>query len=236
VSVRLAPVLTALALALAASGAQAANIVGGSTLLTSSSAAQLEAWLGEGSITLTNIFTKQSGDTSFSFHNAADGKGRTFVVLYATEGNTGNSAIIGGYNNASWNSNSTYEYDFNPGDANESFVFNLSSGVKKAQTGIYTTYNAPNYGPTFGGGHDIYVDSTLSTGYSYGYSYGGVSVQSLVDGSGYDGYDVTYGAIEVFTISASTVPEPAALGLACVGLCVVGVASRHKARNKAQTA
>ncbi len=39
----------------------------------------------------------------------------------------------------------------------------------------YSTYNEGQYGPTFGGGHDLYVNSNLSGGYTQEHSYGGTS-------------------------------------------------------------
>jgi len=60
---------------LIAAPATAVTIKGGSNLLDSASADKLEAWLGEGPISLWNIYTKQAGDTANDFHNAADGRG-----------------------------------------------------------------------------------------------------------------------------------------------------------------
>jgi hypothetical protein len=91
---------------LLAAPAQAAVMVGGSALLASGDADQLESWLGEGAITLTNTFTKQAGDDAVYFHAAADGKGLTFVVMYGTENSTGKSAVYGGYDPQSWRSSS----------------------------------------------------------------------------------------------------------------------------------
>jgi hypothetical protein len=50
------------------------------SLLTPAYQSQLESWLGEGPLILTNIYTKQAGDTSFDFHSAVDGQGRTFTL------------------------------------------------------------------------------------------------------------------------------------------------------------
>jgi hypothetical protein len=246
-------VLTALAVP---ADAGASIIVGGSTLLTQAYADQLETWLGEGQIAITRIFAKQSGDDSYDFHAAVDGKGRTFTVMqvlantaydYST-GQTNNPAqIIGGYNPQSWRSDSTYSYT--PNDAERTaFLFNLSTPTPEIQrqslssqtgsNGMPQTYNRDVYGPTFGGGHDIYVSTNLTDGYAYNISYGGtVSSNNILSGTSplHDGS--LFGAIEVFTISAAPdvagVPEPTQLvvwaGLSALGACGA-VAQRQRRR------
>ena len=97
----------AAALALLPTTGSAATIVGGSDLLTAADAAQLEIWLGQGPLTLTNIFDKAASDDSFAFHAAADGKGATFSVIEVV-GMWGGDVfdkpvLIGGYNPQSWN-------------------------------------------------------------------------------------------------------------------------------------
>ena len=177
----------------------AALIIGGSDLLSSTYANQLETWLGEGPIALTNIFDKALGDDASDFHSAADGKGRTVVVMEAAESfGTGLSAIIGGYDPQSWSSLGIYNET--PSDTDRTgFLFNLSSTslfrqrlttdlINNANAGIYQTGNAVGLGPTFGLGHDIHVDDNLTTGYSYMYSYG-VNMpigNSVVDGNPFD--------------------------------------------------
>jgi hypothetical protein len=227
----------------AAAGAQAAAVVGGSALLTAGYADQLQSWLGQGDITLTSLYVKQAGDTSFDFHAAVDDQGATFTVMTVQKSN-GVSAVIGGYNKDSWFSSNSwgwgdYSYDANLGDGDDNFIFNLTSGVKREQTNQYSTYNSAYYGPTFGGGHDIYVADDLSTSYYYGWSYGGYTGTSIVDGGGYDYWGNTrVGAIEVFTISAgiarqeangSDVPEPTSLALVGLALTAAGIASRRRA-------
>jgi hypothetical protein len=85
--------------------AEATPVIGGSGFLTDAYASQLEGWLGEGPIQLTNIFTKKAGDRAQAFHAAADGQGRTFTVIEVFYG-AGNSqhSVIGGYNPQSWSS------------------------------------------------------------------------------------------------------------------------------------
>jgi hypothetical protein len=233
-------VLLACALAVAAEApAQAANVTGGSSLLTQGDANQLESWLGHGAITLNNIFTKQAGSDSNGFHTAADGKGATFVVLQATDTVTGMSALIGGYNPQSWNSSGTYNVTLDTADRT-GFVFNLSTLTRYSQRasqpavydqGVYQTYNSAGYGPTFGGGHDIYVDGALSSGYSYLWTYtltGSDSVTTIITGGYYSSFVVS--GLEVFTVTPG-VPEPGTWVLVAAGVAVTAAARAKRGQH-----
>ncbi len=192
-------------IALSTLSIQAAS-VDQSVLLTQSYLNQLESWLGQGPIGLTRIFYKQSGDglNSNNFHSAVDGKGRTITVLRIS--NLSNQ-IVGGYNPISWDTHGHYHTAVNT----SAFLFNLTNSAvfyKNTNNMNYETYNASNYGPTFGGGHDLYVDSTLQSGYGYAsYSYGSYQWSNMNLTPGYASY--TYDRMEVFTIGVEIVPEPA---------------------------
>jgi hypothetical protein len=137
---------------------EAITITGGSDLLDTAGGSQLETWLGEGSLTLTKIFTHsatfdtrgnviwEDGKTATDFHAAADGKGRT-ITLYKTaaipnlhDNQTGQiiydlfpEMIIGGYNPQSWQSlNPSVEeaYHLTPDLSDRTgAIFNLTSSL-----------------------------------------------------------------------------------------------------------
>lgn len=212
---------------------EAASVVGGNSLLTNAYLNQLESQLSEGELVLTNIFTKSANSTSADFHSAVDGQGRTFVVMQATENSSGNTAVVGGYNPQTWSDTDNYHVVNNPTDRT-AFIFNLTLNQFFSQRvdafGEYQTFNRNDYGPTFGAGHDLYVDSFLNSGYSWLRSYGSATAVSIVDGSSWSGLGATYGAIEVFTITP--VPIPGAAWLFNGGIAALEVFSRRKKNKK----
>lgn len=213
----------------------------GPSLLTSSNQALLQTWLGEGPFALANIYTKAKGDTSLDFHKASDGKGRTFSIMEATN-SSGQTWLVGGYNPQSWSSTDGMHVTMDD-NQRTAFLFNLTSGFMLPQLKQYfngdgigkdQTYNQADYGPTFGYGHDLYVPQDLTNGgssflYTYNYLGQPSTGVSLLDGSIWQGNNVTFGAIQVFTISA--VPEPATYGLLLAGMGVLLAVRRRKRRS-----
>lgn len=200
--------------------ANAGMIIGGSTLLTSSSLDILATHLGQGDIDLTNIFTKTAGSTGQNFHAAADGMGATITVMEITNGT--NRAIVGGYNPNSWSSSTGYTMTLTNAERN-AFIFNLTTETFQDQklytnNGSYQAYNNFQYGPTFGGGHDLYVPANLTgQGYAYTYSYGN-SGRNI---TGFNNSTMSYftiNALEVFTIAPASVPEPSSISLMIFGM------------------
>lgn len=224
--------------ALLATGAAAAHA--GTVSLSPAQEGQLAAWLGEGPVKFTSIYTKASGDTSLNFHQAADGKGRTIAVMEATN-ELGQTWLVGGYNPQSWSSSDGFH--MTPDDAQRTgFVFNLTTSAIHRQIlksysldtiGSYQTYNAANFGPTFGLGNDLYVPRDLTHGgYSVLYSYADPSLSnvnaSVLDGSPYTHPNITYGAMQVYTISA--VPEPTAMLMWLAGAGLLAGLARRRSR------
>lgn len=225
-----AGILTA---ALMSTGAHAS-----SSLLTPADEQLMAAWLNEGPISLSSVYSKQANSSAADFHASVDNTGRTIFVAEVTN-KAGASFLIGGYNPRAWQS--TGGYVLTDADQDRSaFLFNLTTravhrqmlrGVGTELVGAYQTLNDGTCGPTFGWGHDFFISGDLKSGYSLLYSYADGALgnlnTSIVDGSLYRGMDdLKIGALEVYAVSA--VPEPAQGALFLVGAAIVAVAKRRK--------
>lgn len=92
------------------------------------------------------------------FHSKCDGVAKTLTVIKTANGN-----IFGGYTETSWSQTGTYKSDPN------SFIFSLvnkrTSPVKfRISHGYdsYSIYCSSHCGPTFGGGHDLYISDNCN--------------------------------------------------------------------------
>ena len=221
------------ALMLAVSGVHAQT-----SLLTEADRQQLGAWLGDSSVQFNSLFTKQAGSTAQDFHAAADGMGRTVMLVEATN-KAGETFLLGGYNPQSWSSTDGYHMTGADGERT-AFLFNLTSGrlhrqmlngVGTEMIGAYQTLNDPDSGPTFGWGHDFQMSADLTTGYSLLYSYADGDLsnlnRSLADGTEFTGLDdLRYGRMEIYTLSPA--PEPEQFILLAAGLAVLVIARRRQ--------
>ena len=136
----------------------------GGSMLNSTQMAQLNQMYGNANQNWKRCYSKTvNGASSGTFHSLCDNKGPTFTIVKA---NTG--MVFGGYTSVSWNSSSSYATDAN------AFLFSLDRNEKApAQSGgPNAIYRNSGYGPTFGGGHDLYINGSMNGGYTYfGYNY-----------------------------------------------------------------
>jgi hypothetical protein len=91
------------------------------------------------------------------FHRRCDGRAPTLTMILDTGG-----FIFGGFTPLTWES---WQGQYKRDDSTKSFIFTLKNphntpaktfSMKQGQMG-YSMYAYPEYGPTFGGGYDIYV-------------------------------------------------------------------------------
>ncbi|UTY55921.1 PEP_CTERM-anchored TLD domain-containing protein [Massilia sp. erpn] len=237
-------ILMALAGMLVTASADAGLIKGETAILDGNGLAQLEGWLGQGDLTLTNIFSKSPAqNTGLSFHQAVDGKGPTFVLMKATADQGASWKVFGGYNPRSWTTAST----FGPATA---FVFNLTDGFLWRQVRHEQTFTSIANGPGFGG-RDLVVFPDLTRGRTERDAYGDRGGhlndgRSLFTDKRHGPTYFTIGELEVFALTpqkdptpGTPIPEPTSLFLLSVGLLALGVnclkSSRNKLSKKART-
>lgn len=211
----------------------------GPRLLDEGRYGQLERWLGAGELNLTNVYTRQSGDTSADFHAGADGEGPTFTLLEVTN-SAGNTYLVGGYNPQSWASDEGW-HETERDVQRTAFLFNFTvpavyrqvlSGYILPSQGQRQTFNETEFGPVFGSGPDLFVNDRLDTALSWQLSYGNPLDErlSIIDRS-MGGQTVRLDAMEIYAISP--VPEPAAWAMLLAGTgLAAGVARRTRRRGE----
>lgn len=141
----------------------------------------------------------QNGFKSKDFHSKCDGLTKTLTII-----KTINSFIFGGYTEAAWSQKGTYETDSN------AFIFSLMNKDKKpivlyCSESQYAISGNSSFGPTFGGGLDIYIADKSNTnmsnysnlGFTYKhpqYAYGSNEAKCFLAGA----YNFQTAEIEVF--------------------------------------
>ena len=113
---------------------------------------KLYEWTGYKSMKLLYRGTRDGSDCN-SFHNKCDNQGPTLILCKNEKEN-----IFGGFASISWTSDNQYH------KADESFLFTLTNIHGTAPTKflnkIYpqnAVYHGNDRGPSFGGGHDLYI-------------------------------------------------------------------------------
>jgi len=108
----------------------------------------------------TLFVASRDGDHASKFHSACDDKGPTVVIVKTTTG-----IVFGAYADGSWKGSGYLK-------STKTFLFRLRPTMLKyaIKSGRenYAMYRNANFGPTFGGGHDLYIASgALSSTKSY---------------------------------------------------------------------
>ena len=97
----------------------------------------------------------RDGWTASTFHSKCNNKGSSITVIKTDKG-----YVFGGYVDKAWNGIGNYV------SSNEAFIFSLKCHANLPPTKMKINTNNksaifdnPEYGPTFGGGHDIHIAS-----------------------------------------------------------------------------
>ena len=145
----------------------------------------------------------RDGFQASSFHAKCDNLPKTLTIIKATNG-----YVFGGYTSLEWDSSGDWKADSN------AFIFSLINAHSAPQIipvqvdDTSSIYCDDSYGPTFGGGHDLYISSGSNAdnssysnlGNSYNFTsaiYGPNQALSFLAGS----YNFQTSEIEVFALN-----------------------------------
>jgi len=133
----------------------------------------------------------KDGMTSNAFHEKCNNRGPTVTIIKSKHGK-----IFGGFIDQAWTTRSGYI------NTRNSWLFSLITKAKYEMNdpstyAQYGGYDASGYGPTFGGGHDIYLatDFTSNSNYCNRHSYNFPDYTTLAGG-----YNFQVEEVEVFSL------------------------------------
>ncbi|MBK7149344.1 MAG: TLD domain-containing protein [Bacteroidetes bacterium] len=140
------------------------SLLPGSLLADANDETTLSTWLNNNCAVGTLLYRKSvHGASSSTFHSLCDNQGPTLVLIKNDATNT----VFGGFANASWVSGYYGYYGWYGQyiSAPGSFLFNLTTNQKADLINSYdysAMYGNNNYGPVFGGGNDIFMNSDMT--------------------------------------------------------------------------
>ena len=168
----------------------------GTSFLNDEEKKLISNWIHPNKILKFNLlYSTNDGDSSSTFHYYCDGIFPTVTVVLDTSGRR-----FGGYSTQSWGQSPVgNNYARAPG----SFIFNLSNKKKYDLTdkikgnSVYTVNRHNSYGPSFGGGSDLYLanssksstNNSCSKNSSSSYNTGN---NNLLGGTGTTNFQVSY--------------------------------------------
>jgi len=170
----------------------------GAKVMTNKWLKMIVAWIGSQAgreISLWELFYQGSRDgfEALKFHNLCNKKGPTITIVKSTT-----NCVFGGYNPESWASNGKYVQN------SAIFLFSLQNPVLNTAGPLkfdykggsqFGAYCQSTYGPTFGGGHDLYIADKCNT---VNYSYSNIGTSFIVP-TNYDAKCILAGAYN-FTV------------------------------------
>jgi len=161
----------------------------------------------------------RDGTSTAAFHKACDGFAPIFIVIKATNG-----YIATAYTNVPFTSRFVDGYVTAAPGSN--WLNNLWNGSSTSTTKYFNTngpgnslYDTQGYGPTFGGGHDMYIPNPMTIAYSNPSSYTIPNNSILFGGSGVSVSDIeVYFSSTPVSYAASTILTTGTLQSAALSL------------------
>ena len=138
----------------------------GSVLLSRAQQKQLNQWTGKPGQIWKRCYLKSTDpNTASAFHSQCNNQGPSFSIFKSNDGPHNQARLFGGYTEVSWGGSNTYNGYDTP------FLFVLEPTLERFPFGGFapnqgkSIYDHVNYGPTFGSGHDLHINSNMQLGY-----------------------------------------------------------------------
>jgi len=144
----------------------------------------------------------RDGFDAETFHRLCNGKANTVTVIKNTNG-----FIFGGFTSIPWSSSGNYEAD------STAFLFSLTNPSNtllklKVKPGQNAVSHYSLFGPTFGGGHDLYVSSLSNTNRNSFMNFSSYEFPNVLSGNEggefiVGGYDHKFQTVEIEVFQVS---------------------------------